>query len=323
MKKATWLLASVIVFLGLVVYWGNVIVIGEYIGRLLGCPAAAPFTPKVLIVYAWNVLAAFAPFLILAVIIVRNICGYGELNIAALLDSRDEAKLTEALKKNYAQEQSPDSILEKFNLRRNCDYVLNEGSCTDKESFLKEYYALCQEESKQRTQAYAVFAAVSVVLSPKAAGDTLALLMWQCRIISTTIKIYGGRPSITKVLRIYVKVLTHAFMVGSIDEVLDQFAFGAMDVKMISFLTQALAAAATCLRTASLTRFYIYNGMDGDRKEALREAIREIPSGVVKVVKSDELKAAWKKFLDCSLTITKVVAEEGCKYTIDILTGKM
>ena len=322
MKKALWLVVSVFAFLGLVVYWGNVFVIGDHLGRLLGCPENGAFTSKVLVVYAWDILAGLAPFLLLAIIIVRNVCGYGELNIAALLESRDEDKIIKLLKNIASQEESSDSILDKFSLRRNCDYVTASGSLTDKESFLKEYFSLCQEEAKKRTQTYAVFAAMSVVLSPKSAGDALALLVWQCRIISTTLKIYGGRPSVGMVLRIYAKVLTHAFMVGSIDEVLDQFAFGAVDVKMISLLTQSLAAVATCLRTASLTRFYIYNGKDADRKEALREALSEIPSGIVEVVKSDELQAAVKKLLDCTVTISKVVASAGCEYVIGILSGK-
>jgi hypothetical protein len=58
------------------------------------------------------------------------------------------------------------------------------------------------------------------------------------------------------------------------------------------------------------------------QREALREALSEIPSGIVEVMKSEELKSAVKKFWDCTVTISKAVASAGCEYVIGILSGK-
>ena len=121
------------------------------------------------------------------------------------------------------------------------------------------------------------------------------------------------------VLRLYAKVLMHSFLAGSIDEVFDQFAFGAVDVKKLSFLTQALAAIATCVRTASLTRYYINHGLKGDRGRALKKSLKEVSEGIVEVIKSEELKQAWKKFCNCGIVIGKAVTQEVEKYTISIL----
>ena len=116
------------------------------------------------------------------------------------------------------------------------------------------------------------------------------------------------------VLRLYAKILMHSFVAGSIDEVFDQFSYGAVDIKMLSFLTQSLAAVATCVRTASLTRYYINHGLNADRKIALKESLKEIFEGIVDVLKSDELKQAWEKFHVCSSEVSKAVAEDILKY---------
>lgn len=318
MKKTLWLIFAVLAFLGIVLYVGNVLVIGDHIGQIAISIGVSTTLTKWLIL-AWDFIAVILPAFLLFWCIVRNIYGYGELNIEALLESRDEQYISLVLKSIADQSESLESPLDRHNARRRCNYLLNSGNRAEKLAFLREYYDYCEEDTKKLTSRYAMFAAVSVILSPKSAGDALALLAWQCRIISSTLRIYGGRPSKMMVLRLYAKVLMHSFVAGSIGEVIDQFAFGAVDVKMLSFLTQAMAAVATCVRTASLTRYYINHGLEGDRRRALKESLKEVSEGIVEVIKSEELRLAWKKFLNCGIEIGKAVAQEAGKYAISII----
>ena len=309
MKRTFYLILTIIAFLGLVLFWGNVFVIGDHIGLVLES-FGIPNWANRLVIIAWDILVGIGPFIMLAWIIAKNICGFKELNIENLLESQDDEKLNEALQSILEQPEDSNSVLDKRSRRRECRITLNTGNRHEKSRFLKEYYELCREEVKKHTQQYAIFAAVSVVLSPKTAGDMLSLLIWQCRIISTALRIYGGRPSAIMVLRIYTKVLFHSLFVGSFEEVFNQFAFGNVEITMVSFLTQALGAAATCIRTASLVQYYLYHGPNGDSKEALKESMQEISKGIVDVCKSDEIKKALEQFYDRSLEIVQVAGKE-------------
>ncbi len=85
---------------------------------------------------------------------------------------------------------------------------------------------------------------------------------------------------------------------------------------MLDFIESAVA---TCVRTASLTRYYINHGLKGDRGRALKESLKEVSEGIVAVIKSEELRQAWEKFLNCSIEIGKVVAPEAGKYANSII----
>ena len=305
MKRTFYLILTIIAFLGLILFWGNVFVIGDHIGLVLESFGISNWANR-LVIIAWDILVGIGPFIMLAWIIAKNICGFKELNIENLLESQDDEKLNEALQSILEQPEDSNSVLDKRSRRRECRITLNTGNRYDKSRFLKEYYELCREELKKHAQQYAIFAAVSVVLSPKTAGDMLSLLIWQCRIISTALRIYGGRPSAIMVLRIYAKVLFHSLFVGSFEEVFNQFAFGNVEIKMLSLVTQALGAAATCIRTASLVQYYLYHGPDGDTKEALKESMQEIPKGLKDICKSDEIKQTVVKFRNCSKEIVEV-----------------
>lgn len=317
MKKALWFIVSVVTFFCTILYLGNVFVIGDHFGNLflsIGFPAAAT---RWLIV-AWDILVGISPLIILSWCVAKSILGYGELNVDALRRSQDERVIFRAMKGIAEQPESIESTLDKYDLRQKCNELLESGNHISIKDFLDDYYSKCEGDTRIVTNKYAVLAAVSVVLSPKSAGDTLALLVWQCRIISSTLKIYGGRPSKKMVFRLYAKVLMHAFVAGSIDEVFDQFAFGAVDTKMLSFLTQAIAAVATCIRTGSLTRYYINHGLECDRREALKVAVQDVSKGVVDVIQSKELKTAVKQCLNCGIDIGKTVAQEAGKQAISI-----
>jgi hypothetical protein len=93
-----------------------------------------------------------------------------------------------------------------------------------------------------------------------------------------------------------------------------------MDGKMLSFVTQALAAVATCVRTASLTRYYLDHGLDADRKKALKEALPEITQGILEVMQSDELKEAFKKFANVSFDVVKTIAQKAGKFVMSLIT---
>ncbi|MGN0867201.1 MAG: DUF697 domain-containing protein [Oligosphaeraceae bacterium] len=307
MKRLFWIFFGIISLLGIVVYWGNVLVIGDHLGRLFGGGGL----PNPYVMYTWDVLVGLAPFLLLAWVVTRNILGYGELNLREVCEGEDEEKMDQVMGELYEQEEDSDCVLDKAGLRSQCGYLLRNGSRAEKADFLREYFRQCDKEARKKCHQYAIFAAVSVVLSPKSAGDTLALLVWQCRIISATLRIYGGRPSVLGVVRLYLRVLMHSFLVGSIEEVMDQFAFGAVDIKMLSIATQAVAAIATCVRTASLTRYYLENGIGSNQKEALHASMEEIPGGIVEVLTSEEMKIAGEKFLHCSVQVTKVVTKSG------------
>lgn len=321
MKKTLRFIVSVVVFFCIILYLGNVFVIGDHLGNLflsIGIPAGVT---RWLIV-AWDLLVGVSPLIILLWCVAKSILGYGELNVDALCQSQDERLIFRALKGISEQHESMESTLDKHGLRKDCQVLLESGNHISIRSFLEKYYSECEKDTRILTNKYAILAAVSVILSPKSAGDTLALLVWQCRIISSTLKIYGGRPSKTMVFRLYAKVLMHSFVAGSIDEVFDQFSFGAVDVKVLSFLTQAIAAVATCIRTGSLTRYYITHGLECNRAEALKEAIKDVSKGVVDVIKSDELKSAVKKCLNCGIEVGMTVAQEAGKQAISFFCSK-
>ena len=321
MKRLFWVVFGILSLFGMVVYEGNVLVIGEHLGRLFGGGAS----PNPCVMYTWDVLAGLSPFLILAWIIGRNILGYRELNLREIGGGEDEEVMDRVMKDLYGQKEGEDCMLDKCGLRSQCGYLLRNGSRGEKADFLRNYFQECHKEARKQCNQYAIFAAVSVVLSPKSAGDTLALLMWQCRIISATLRVYGGRPRALGVMRLYLRVLMHSFLVGSIDEVLDQFAFGAVDIKFLSLVTQAVGATATCVRTASLTRYYLENGIGRNQKEALHASMKEIPGGIVEVMISEEMKIAVEKFLHCGLQVSKVVGKsmkKGVKNVISLFSSE-
>ncbi len=305
-KRLLWIVLGVFSLVGIVVYWGNVLVIGDHLGRLFGGGGV----PNPYVMWTWDVAVGLAPFLLLAWVLVRNLLGYGELNLQELCQGNDEVKMTKFMEGLCGQKEDPECVLDKYQLRSMCGHYLRHGSRVDKAMFLQDYFQRCDQEARKKSHAYALLAAVSVVLSPKSAGDTLALVVWQCRIISSTLRVYGGRPRAMTVVRLYARVLMHSFLVGSLDEVLDQFAFGAVDnVKLISVVTQAIAAIATCVRTASLTRYYIENGIGNNRKEALSASMKEVPAGILEVLTSEEMKIATKKFWHCTVEISKAVGK--------------
>ena len=311
MKKTLWFIIAVFTFFSIILYLGNVFIIGDQISRIFiffRIPSDVFGLPNF---FLWDIILGILPIIFLFLYIAKSIFSYGELNVDALLESKDERQVLRVLKS--IAEQPPESTLDKYNLRDKCQYVLSSGDCIKHQAFLKEYYTKCEEETKNFTGKYAVLAAVSVIISPKSAGDTVALLVWQCRIISSILKIYGGRPSKTMVLRLYAKVLMHSFVAGSIDEVFDQFAVG-MDIKGLSFLTQAVAALATCVRTASLTRYYIRHGMECDRGKKPEDSIR---TEIIAVIQSKEFKAALQKCIRNGIEASKTIAVELGKYGIE------
>lgn len=306
MKRLFLIFVGALSLVGLVVYWGNVLVIGEALGRFFGGGGAS--NPYVM--YAWDAIVGLGPFLLLGWVVVRNILGYGELNLQEVCEGEDKKKVDRVMSDLCSQGEEPDCMLDRFGMRDQGGYLLRNGTTGEKVGFLRDYFRKCDHEARKTSHQYAIFAAVSVVLSPKSAGDTLALLVWQCRIISATLRIYGGRPRAMSILRLYARVLMHSFMVGSIDEVLDQFAFGAVDnAKILSIATQAIAAIATCVRTASLTRYYLEHGVESSRKEALHASMKEIPGEILEVLASDELKNAWERFLHCTIEVSKAAGK--------------
>ena len=293
MKKTFWLVFSLIPFFGFVLYLGNVLVIGDHIGfaiTRIGLPKVA-CALKIL----WDMFFCIVPFIVFYFVVLRNIYAYREMCIIDILEGTDREQMTRRLEQIKCQLDIQPDMLNQPDMLKKCKKAIDSYSKVDKKLFLDDYYHACDEQVEKIAHKYAIFAAVSVVLSPKSAGDTLALLIWQCRIISDVLKTYQGRPNIAIVWRLYAKVLMHSFMAGSIDEIMDQFAYGAGEGKMISWLTQALAAVATCVRTTYLTRYYIYHGINGNSKEAARESMQKIPGGIVGVLKSNELREAFDK----------------------------
>ena len=298
-KFLNWITVPLALFV-FIIYAGNILVIGEHIGRIIPYEKINNY-----VVNIWDISLIVLPFVWVGFYIYKNVHSYKEVRVSNILNERNAGKLTTHLYKILSQENTPNSMLSKKGYREKCMKAAKSVNREEKQETLEIYYKSCKKEADIITKKYALYAAASVVLSPKMAGDTLALIIWEIRIINTILQIYGGRPGICATLRIYHKILFHAFMAGSIDEIFDQFIYGAVEGKTLSYLTQAVAAIATCLRTSMLTQYYLWYGVESESKQALHEAVNTLPTEIINVILSSEFRDVAMKSWKCCITISK------------------
>lgn len=255
-KKFVWLVLLSLFSFAAVTYVGNVLTIGEKIGNIT-CTLV-----EVLV----DILLIFGPLAVLVWKIQKDVLKYKFICLDKITDENVSQEKIEDFLHNLKENYAPDEI------PANLKSALQHGAVTDKRKYIKDYIADCEKKSDAAGREIAMLAALSVVVSPERMTDTLSMLFWNFRIISKVLKIYGVRPSGWALVKLYGYVLFSSMLVGSIDEVIENFNTPEIKIPFLSQFTQAVATIYACLKTVRLTQYYLMHGVDCDKKDALKDA---------------------------------------------------
>ena len=248
-----------------ITYIANVVTIGDKVGvvTMTGKWGATAF----------DILFIFGPLVFLAFLIYSQLLRYQNLAISDP-QKMSPKELDDYVKQIVATTKDENSTLRQYNMAAEAERA-GRNTTSFKRGFVKQYLEKCDDHVRKSSTEIALLAAVSIVISPQSFGDRLCMLFWNCKMISRVLAIYGVRPSLGALCRLYVKVLFASFMVGSIDDVMDNIAPGGNSkIPLLSQALQALSAAFAIFKTASITRYLILNGMSSENlRKAKSEAI--------------------------------------------------
>lgn len=129
-----------------------------------------------------------------------------------------------------------------------------------------------EKQAKNVARKYAQMAGLTVAISSSAMGDGIGMFFWKARLVHDTFRIYGFRPDLWTVLRIYAYVVFAAFLASSVEdlcELLDASDLvGGFGVRVL----QGVVGAGVILKGGQLTRAYLTQGIsEGVRKAALEQ----------------------------------------------------
>jgi hypothetical protein len=298
-KKIVWLVFLLMISFSVVTYVGNVLIIGEKIGRVT--------YPLVEIII--DVLFILGPITAVIWKIRKDVLKYKFVcfdEITADNVSREKIyDFLNGVKENSHQEE----------ISSNLKLAYQAIAITDKKKYVKNYLEECDNKSAAAVRQMTILAALSVVVSHKSVVDTLGMFFWNFRIINKVLEIYGVRPSLLALIQIYCNVLFSSMLVGSIEEVMDHFDTPDINIPFLSPLTQAVSTVYACLKTEKLTKYYLQHGLASDRKNAISEArkyaLKSLPGLLyddffqekVKIIYTsgkdyigDKVKLFWEKF---------------------------
>lgn len=156
-------------------------------------------------------------------------------------------------------------------------------------AFFKEKFTpIVNEDMKKAAKA----AFVSTAVSQTALYDTLSMLSINLNLIKTIVHDSGYRPSNLSLIRLYLRVMSMAFVAGGLEEMdledLLPLISGNAAMKLpglvMASATQGLVNAFTTFRVGVLTRNYLFaeNGpltRENARKDSYREALSFMKSG--------------------------------------------
>ena len=270
-RKTIFLITGSIAIFLVLLYIGNIIVIGDKLGGI-----------SIWLELSFNLIMIFGPLGMIAYCIARSL-QYRSFNLARLkedhLDAETErmcGQLIEHILANDKIDEARKSIL--------LDPYANYNECIDR------YLSKSEEMAKKEARKHALMAAVSVTLSPTSTGDMMFMFLWNIRLTNRIIEIYGIRPSLSQLLRIYQHVLFGGLLAASVDEILESLDVDSLLSKVPilgkRWVPQAICSVFSTLRTGYLARYYLRHGFsDSERikakKEARKHAREELP-GVLK-----------------------------------------
>ena len=191
------------------------------------------------------------------------------------------------------------SILDKKSLES-----AREQSRRNLEITIKEYCCLAQKTVRKEVLNTALLAAVSVIASPRSFGDAFCMLIWSCRVTNQVLSIYGFRPRGIALLKLYINVIFSSMLVGSIEEVMENFIPGEK-IPFLSPVVQALAAAFAVFKAAHLTEYYLQHGVEVDHGEARKSAVKSAKESLKSLKDDDEFKSKSREIVDSGLNALK------------------
>ena len=300
-KKFVWLVLVFLFVFAAVTYVGNVLTIGEKIGNIT-CTLV-----EILV----DVLLILGPIAILVWKIKKDVLKYKFVCLDKITDENVSQEKIEDFLHNLRENYAPDEI------PANLKSALQHGAVIDKRKYIKDYIADCEKKSDAAGQEIAMWAALSVVVSPERMTDTLSMLFWNFRIISRVLKIYGVRPSGWSLIKLYGYVLFSSLLVGSIDEVIENFNTPEIKIPFVSHATQAVATIYACLKTVRLTQYYLMHGVDCDKKNALKDARSHAVKNVWGMLHDGSFKSKMSEVVDAG----KNLMADSFKNVVENLSG--
>ena len=184
---------------------------------------------------------------------------------------------------------------------------------------LKELFESKDREVKSHAKEIAAMAAVSVVISRSPALDGVALLFWKVRLVYDTVKIYGLRPSISDLMKLYAFAAFGAFLSGSLEEMCDlvDISSGVSRISqsagtVVSMLTAPIAITAQAslaiymiLRTQAMVSYAIMNGSDSINSKDIKDKANVFAKeNFADVMSTEKLNSIIKLFRDRVSSIT-------------------
>lgn len=297
LKKILWMIVLPIALFALVTYIGNVLLIGEKLGAMLGDWAEILFDAALIL----------SPIIILLFQIRKNFLGYRFFCIDKLQDSESAEELDNFLD-TVKQNNIQNNILTAYDF----DSAKNSGAKSKKKQFIRDYIAGCKAKSTKECQQIALMAALSVVVSPQSFGDTLCVLFWNFKTINKILNIYGIRPSGLGLIKLYAQILFASMLVGSIEEVMSNLTPpGINSIPFLSPISQAVSTIFAIEKTIYLTQYYLEHGIeDAKREEAKKEAMNFALKQMPAIINDEQFKSSCTKIFNCSYEYIKEKLQE-------------
>jgi hypothetical protein len=280
-----------------VFYAGNVLTIGEKLGKLhvgleVGFDTFMLVAPLLILLYGAARMLMYKSYDIGGALLEADdkLAVDRRRKLADILLSQEKTFIPEDMRRSLADPKAPVEQL------RNT---------------LRDYFDLKRKEARTKGVKMALFSSVSVMVSGSGSSDMALMLFWNIRLISEIVRIYGVRPGIPSLVKLYCYVLFGAFISGGIDEIMSDACghpetFSGLPLPGVKLLAEGGFAAFYTLRTCSLTQHYLMHGFSeksrrAGKMEALAFALNEIPSVMLEAVKNiapvlkDSVAATVKK----------------------------
>ena len=271
MRKTIFLLTSCIAIFLVLLYIGNIIIVGDKLGKV-----------SIWLELSFNLIMIGGP---LGGIVygVFKALRYRSFNLALLSDDNLDVE-AEMMRDRLTQH-----ILANDKIDEERKHILLKRG-------VGEYLRASEEKAKKETREHAMMAAVSVVLSPTGTGDMMLMFIWNIRLTNRIIAIYGIRPSLSYLLRIYQHVLFGGLLAASVDEILDGTDVDSLFGKIpgVKLIAQSAGSVFSTLRTGYLARYYLRHGFSDSERIKAKKGAREYAREELKKVLR-EAGDRWKK----------------------------
>lgn len=295
-KKFFYFIIFPIIVFSLVVYIGNVLLIGEKIGNVFGNRIGC------IVEILFDTFFIFIPLFLVLWQIKKNLFKYKPYKLEEICD--DKASENEI--NNFAKLINNESLNKAV-------------SNLEKREIIKNLLGQAKKDVREKTVNTAILAAVSVFVSPRSFGDFFCMMLWSFRTINQVLQIYGFRPHGMSLVKLYIKVLFSSLLVGSVEEIMDNI-FPGEKIPFLSPAVQAFAAAFAIFKTAHLTEYYLIHGLrnhEDARKAACKEAHRSLAS----LKENDEFKARKKEILEISYRELEEKIKSFFKFNLSIVSS--